>query len=460
VQRRWTIRALWLLGCALVLLFAVKETAERRRGAANISQERTRFINESAAREDELNHAPRGPSVVEPETPAQSVARRLSQFGAQRRTITYDLAAKYGVTIDPEVAEFYAAIEANDWHGITNKFTSIWKRKDSDDPAAAGLRQLAAPMLETFGAAEQVHDWPPEKLLEYGHAILDSLKPGMVYIGGTDSGRFIPTLLNDTEPDSERHIVITQNALADRGYAEYFQHLYGDQIAGLDQGDSDKAFQTYIDDARKRFEHDRDFPNDPKQVRKGEDIKIVDGKTQVSGQVAVMDINERLLNRFIEKNPNFTFAMEESFPLNSTYSAAHPLGPIFEINAKEGGDALTATSANDAMNYWRKTAREIADDPVSSNSMEALKTYSHMVNAQGNFFANRDYSAQSEEAYRLALQLWPGNVEAATGLSSLLEKNGRADEGKRVLDEFNRVNPRIGSTYEDNFKVTHSGAKK
>ena len=47
---------------------------------------------------------------------------------------------------------------------------------------------------ETYGVAEVAHDWPAQKLLDYGQAVLDSLRPGMVYVGGTDAGRFIPTL--------------------------------------------------------------------------------------------------------------------------------------------------------------------------------------------------------------------------------------------------------------------------
>src|SRR5260221_5349734 len=48
---------------------------------------------------------------------------------------------------------------------------------------------------------------------------------GMVYVGGTDNGRWIPELLNDTS-DGERHIVVTQNGLADGGYMDWLSLLY------------------------------------------------------------------------------------------------------------------------------------------------------------------------------------------------------------------------------------------
>src|SRR4051812_30101156 len=113
----------------------------------------------------------------------------------------------------------------------------------------------------------------------------------MVYAGGTDPGCFIPTMLNDTS-DGERHIVLTQNALADSSYLDYLDFLYKDQMKTLKKEESERAFKDYISDAQKRYEHDQQFPNEPKQVRPGEDVRMVDGKVSVSGQIAVMSINE------------------------------------------------------------------------------------------------------------------------------------------------------------------------
>jgi len=54
----------------------------------------------------------------------------------------------------------------------------------------------------------------------------------MVYLGGTDEGRAIPEFLNETR-DGERHIVITQNGLADGSYLKYLELLYHDQLVTL-----------------------------------------------------------------------------------------------------------------------------------------------------------------------------------------------------------------------------------
>src|SRR5947207_14598523 len=104
------------------------------------------------------------------------------------------------------------------------------------------MESLWPAILESFGVAESAHDWPAQKLLDYGNAILGSLRPEMVYVGGTDPGRFIPTLLNETG-EGERHVVLTQNALADNSYLDYVRFLYNDRLATLSKEDSDAAFK-------------------------------------------------------------------------------------------------------------------------------------------------------------------------------------------------------------------------
>ena len=56
------------------------------------------------------------------------------------------------------------------------------------------VAQLWAPIIDAYGVAEQVHIWPAQKLLDMGNAVLSQLRPGMVYVGGTDDGRWVPAL--------------------------------------------------------------------------------------------------------------------------------------------------------------------------------------------------------------------------------------------------------------------------
>jgi len=130
----------------------------------------------------------------------------------------------------------------------------------------------------------------------------------------------------------------------------------------LTEEDSRQAFKDYLTDAQKRLEHDQQFPDEPKQVRPGEDIRVTDGKVQVSGQIAVMSINEKLLQALMEKNPNLSFAIQESFPLKGTYADALPLGPLMELRAQDGQNTFTPERAAQSLSYWRNMAQHGATD--------------------------------------------------------------------------------------------------
>src|SRR5262249_32298451 len=160
--------------------------------------------------------------------------------------------------------------------------------------------------------------------------------------------------------------------------------LYGDQMKTPSAEDSQRAFQDYLADARNRVEHDQQFPDEPKQVRPGEDIRVSDGKTTVSGQVAVMSINELILQTILKSNPGLTFGLEESFPMKSTYGDATMLGPLMQLRATDGAAALTPEVAAQSVNYWRNEAQQLAGDAEATDDSAARKTYSKMAASQAN----------------------------------------------------------------------------
>jgi len=96
--------------------------------------------------------------------------------------------------------------------------------------------------------------------------------------------------------------------------------------------DSQRAFSEYIQDAQRRLQHDMQFPNEPKQIKPGEEVKVVDNRVSVSGQVAVMAINGLLTKIIFDQNPTNEFYVEESFPLDWMYPHLTPFGIIMKIN--------------------------------------------------------------------------------------------------------------------------------
>jgi len=368
-----------------------------------------------------------------PKRPAEEVvAEKVSQFAGNRQNLVEAMAKQFGVAVPEEVHRFFAAVQAGRWEETTNLFAALKKLRLSDD-RQPGLERLWPAIMETYGVTEQAHQWPAQTLLDYGHAVLDSLRPGMVYVGGSDPGRFIPTLLTDTG-EGEPHIVLTQNALADATYLDYLRFQYGDRMASLTGEDGQSSFQTYLADAQKRLQHDQQFPAEPKQIRPGENIQVTEGRVQVSGPVAVMAINEQLLRTLLEKNPNLSFALEESSPLKSFYADATTLGPITELRATTGESSpLTAERATQAVDFWRSTLQQLLADPAAADAADVRLAYGKLVSAQANLFADRQFPAVAEQAYRLASEIAPASPEAISGYANLLIAQHRFDEARQLL---------------------------
>ncbi len=372
------------------------------------------------------------------ESAAQIVARRAAQFARSRRGALYAIARQKNVAVPPEVEQFFDAAEAGNWEQAHALFTKLQADRKTE-PHPAELDQLWAPVLTTLNALQQVHVWPAQEYLDYGNAILDSLRPGMIYVGGTDPGRGIPELLSATA-DSEQHIVITQNGLADATYLEYLRLQYSDRLAlpSADQAQSARA--DYLADFQKRFAHDQQFPDEPKQIQPGEQAGSADDLGHWSS-ISIMLVNERIMQMILQANPSLAFGLEESFPLKSTYADAGTLGPIMELRGVENQNPLTAETAAQSIAYWQSTAQQLLADPEAAGSPEWLKAYGKMADAQANLFAAHGLNAQAEQAFGLSLQISPGLPESVFGYVQLLVDENRAPDALTVARTAAQLQP-------------------
>ncbi len=341
-----------------------------------------------------------------------------------------------------DVERFFEAVEGGQWEEIDAAHNALLLPGEGlNQPRSDELHQIWRAIQETWGSARAAHDWPAQKLLDYGEAVLGSLRPGMIYVGGTDPGCFIPTFLNETS-EGERHITLTQNALADGTYLEHLSFLYGDRLNTLTQDDSKRAFEAYLVDAQKRLQHDQQFPDEPKQIRPGENVVMADNRVQVSGQVAVMAINEKLFQTLMEKNPDVGFAMEESFPFPSTYSNATPLGPIMELRVDDPKNALTADRAAQAVDYWRATAQQLLTDPETPDGSDPRKAYSKMVSAQAALLLERNYPSEAEQVFRIANEICPASSEVVFRYVDLLVAQKRFADAIPIVENAIKADPK------------------
>ena len=107
--------------------------------------------------------------------------------------------------------------------------------------------------------------------------------------------------------------------------------------------DSARCFQEYMEDAQRRMQMG--------QLRPGEDVRIQDGRVQVSGQVAVMAINGLISKVMFDKNPTNEFFVEESFPLEWMYPHLTPFGVIMKINREKQATLSEEVLARDH-EFW------------------------------------------------------------------------------------------------------------
>ena len=172
----------------------------------------------------------------------------------------------------------------------------------------------------------------------YANDIIASIPPGSIYFGGTDPGRFLVTGMEKSQVNADPFFLLTQNALADSTYLDYLRGMYGDRIYIPTSDDAAKCFQDYTEDAQKRLQSH--------QLKPGENVSQgANGKIQVSGQVAVMEINGLLAKIIFDQNPNREFYVEESFPLDWMYPYLEPHGLIMKINRQPMSNCPTKSSS-------------------------------------------------------------------------------------------------------------------
>jgi len=131
--------------------------------------------------------------------------------------------------------------------------------------------------------------------------------------------------------------------------------------------DSQHCFNEYLTDAQRRLQHDMQFPNEPKQIRLGEDVKVIENRVTVAGQVAVMAINGLLTKVMFDHNPKNEFYVEESFPLDWMYPHLTPYGVIMKIN-RQPMPSLPEDAMDRDHQFWKQYSNRLTGDIVDYNT--------------------------------------------------------------------------------------------
>ncbi len=151
--------------------------------------------------------------------------------------------------------------------------------------------------------------------------------------------------------------------------------------------DSSKAFTEYVEDARKRLEHDQRFTNEARLIKPGEDVRHDEatGRIQVSGQVAVMSINGLLTKVMFDKNPGHDFYVEESFPLEWMYPHLSPSGIIMKIN-RQPLPEMTQEIVDRDHRFWSRYAERLIGNWITYDT-----SVSNICRVAEQVFVRRNY---------------------------------------------------------------------
>jgi hypothetical protein len=244
--------------------------------------------------------------------------------------------------------------------------------------------------------------------------------------------------------------------------------------------DQARAMQDYTADVGRRAQLN--------QLRPGEDVRIVENRIQVSGQVAVMGINALMAKVIFDKNPNHEFFVEESLPLEWMYPHLTPHGVIMKVN-RQPLPSISEDILGRDHEFWKQYSHRLTGDIIDyDTSVEQIarwveKTYVrydfngfsgdrkfiHDIDAQKSFSKLRSaiagvylwrFSPQcppeyrpktTEEFQRLlkeanfaclqAFAFSPWSPEAVFHLANLLIQTNRFDDALLVTETCLKLDP-------------------
>jgi hypothetical protein len=413
--------------------------------------------------------------------PLAALPAAFVNFVTEKRALAEAIAKKHELKMPSEVLDFFFAAQNGDWVTTSNLFYKVQAGTYRRPAAESVPRELWGAIHDTFGFYELFEAWNPELLNRFGIEIVESIPPGSIYFGGTEFGRFAVSTFSQSHSAGRPFFTLTQNAFADSTYLGYLRDMYGERIYIPDTNDYQKCFLEYGDDAQKRLKHDQDFPNEPRQLRPGEDVRLAGGKIQLNGQVAVMAFNALLAKTIFDRNPGHEFYYEESFPLDWVYPHLTPHQFVFKLNREPlkeisletvradrefwirntdswlGAWLKTNTALSEVTNfvdrtYLKNDLKEFTGDSRFIRDLEARKTLSHLRGAIASLYvwratntknaAERErMAAESDFAFRQAFAMCPTNPGTVARYVELLVSGGRVSDAAQIAGTAYRMDP-------------------
>ena len=278
-----------------------------------------------------------------------------------------------------------------------------------------GVRQIEAELSED---EEPLPDpfWPPPMAAD------------AIYFGGTDPGRFVPTYMVYSAGMRPDVFVLTQNALADPTYMNVERDLYGKRI-----------WLPSADEVRQAFTDYTDAVATGRRTTQGT-IREVNGRVQITGASAVMDICADLARLIYDRNPDHAFYVEESYPIAWMDAFLEPAGLAMRLN-RAGADLETVQVRDE--DFWDWMTRRLVERSAYRRDFAAQKSFSKLRSAMGGVYARKGQAHAAEQAFLQAMVLYPLSPEVLFRyLREILLPAFRFAVGREAIQAFLQADPK------------------
>ena len=257
----------------------------------------------------------------------------------------------------------------------------------------------------------------------------EPMEKSSIFFGGTDPGRFVPTYMIYSANFRPDVYLITQNALADDTYMSVERDLYGDEIWIPSKEDSAESFNIYVNEVQSG------------KRAANADLRIENGRVQVTGALGVMEINGVLTKMmFDHERLRHAFYVEESYVIQWMYPYLTPHGLIMKINPEP--NAMNPSIVRNDMEFWDWYMRRLLRDPAFRRDFPAQKSFSKLRAAIAGLYARMGYLTMADQAFREAVMLYPASPEATFRYAQeVLMPFRRWDVALELMDYTDRIDP-------------------
>lgn len=354
-----------------------------------------------------------------PDSAAVNVQQVLEKYTILQRAKIGELARNLGVSVPQEYEQWSQAMASHDFKNASNLFIRI-REKASNNTVDNSF--IYAQLLPVISEAMAVHyefsQWPPHLLIRYVDEILARLPDNAVFLGGSDSGRFLITAFSDVRRPPKIS-VMTQQGLIDNSYYQYARLLRGGNM--ILPTNNSSAWVEYVVRVNKGL------------IAPHPQITIRNGQCEANSSEAVMILNGIFLEEILSMNTGRTFYVELGAAIPQLFAYLEPDGPI--MHYRPGRNALTKDVMEKDSMYWAALEQALMADKVFIQSPKARVAFSQLRTMIGACFLVRDnYGTKSaEQVLQQAIRLDPQNPGPSYILAQAYDGQNEAAKALPVI---------------------------